>query len=133
MRTPVYLSRLGVHTDNVARIEYYHSTLAQVGHRRDTRPLLYTEFNKIQGIFPRLTGLGIITIEISVIGFHPYILTSVDIDVLRISGNIVILHPPGNIIIKNLGVGIEDTVVHSLLNPNHSVGSLEEVVVEVEL
>ena len=34
MRTPVNLSRLGVHADDIARIEYHHGTLSKVGHRR---------------------------------------------------------------------------------------------------
>ena len=52
-------------------------------------------------------------------------------DILGIAGDVVLLHPCSDVVIKNLGVGIEDAIVHTLANPNHSVGSLVEVVVEV--
>ena len=133
MRAPINLTRLGVQTDDVARIEYHYRTLTKVGHRRYIHVITNTELLQVKGIFLHSARVGIIAIEVAIVGFHPYILARVDMNILGIAGNVMLLHPRSHIIVENLGVGIEDTIVHTLANPDHSVGILVEVVEEVKL
>ena len=130
---PVYLARLGVQTDDVTGIEYHHGTLAKVSHRRYIHVITNGELLQVKGIFLHSARVGIIAIEVAIVGFHPYILARVDMNILGIARNVVLLHPRSHIIVENLGVGIKDTIVHTLSYPYHTVGILVEVVVEIKL
>ena len=87
---------------------------------------------EIHVIFQGLASVGIITIETVGVRFYPYILTRVEIDVLGIAWDAVSLHPCRQVVVEDFGIGVENTVVHSLANPYLTVESLVKVIIEIK-